>query len=536
MSDDEILGDHRWKRTTLVPPFVDSLGDNLEYVRWKTEMVPEILWIGTILEQYGPELTADIVIACADKAKSKFSNGTYILSSDYSDLTESDFEELRADLKSDHLEKIESSLQPLVKHYPDHPQTGLIGDQQEDDPLQDEEIDDQELSQIAELVTELSDRRSKLSMYAQGIYVGTMLMTGELKISKGVEFVDINEVFDYPDTPESRKAGSAVRAAVSSFQGIRSSDDERSDWATKFWERGFELTECIFPHELDEESNREEADQEANIKQPDEELFEKLASFGFEYEESLKHTIIDLWFEAPKDPEFTGKNEVLDGLLMRQVSLVSNLATSPSLWNTDIAGIIIRCMVENQITLEWFNQNGDKEDYKSFIDYGLGQEKLMLEHYQRLQDEIDVPNEIGVGLERMEDRLEAQRYKHLIPVDVGHWADKNTRQLAKEADCKDLYDLRFQQHNPAVHGSWDFIQQNYLVKCHNPLHQFHQIPQFQPLPKLPFAIVEAGNMMNRSLDSWREARGIDQEFEVLDLSESVREILSESESFEDMPL
>jgi len=140
------------------------------------------------------------------------------------------------------------------------------------------------------------------------------------------------------------------------------------------------------------------------------------------------------------------------------------------------------------------------------------------------------------ALEEIEKALEAERYKHLIPVDVGHWADKNTRTMAEEAGCKNLYDLRFQQHNPAVHGSWDFLSKYNLVRCQNPLHRFHQIPQFLPLAKIPFAVVEVGNLMKRSLDTWIEARGIEEEVEVMDLSETVRSYLQDSEYHTDMPM
>lgn len=524
MSEDgEILGDHRWQRTTLIPPFIDSFDETLEFVRWNSEMVPELLWVGLLLDELGPHRTADIIKACANEAQKQFSNGGYVLSNDYDKLSQSDFEKLREELDDDIIEDIEQVLGPVAAHYPSIPQANLLEGVTEED---EEDI----LTWIMGVVSEISMRRSELGMYAQGIYVGTMFETGKLKLASSVDFGDINEVFEYPDTSESKRVASSVRATVSAMWGINSSERDLSDWATRFWERGFDITECIFPHELEEDQDQ------TSIEEPDEEFFENLAAIGFEYEKELKHKIIELWVEAPKDPKFTGKNEVLDGLLMRQVNFATNLATSPSMWSADSSGIILRCMTETQITLEWLNQNGEEEDYKQFIEYGLGQEKLVQEHYKKLTStKDDISEELESGLKSMEELLEAQRYKHLIPVDVGHWADKNTRELAEEADCKDLYDLRFQQHNPAVHGSWDFLDKYNLVKCQNPLHQFHQVPQFQPLPKIPFVVVEAGNLMNRSLESWIEARGAEQDFELLDLSESVRNFLDESEYFDDMP-
>lgn len=526
MSDDnEILSDHRWQRTTLVPPFLNDFGDSLEYVKWKSEMVPEILWIGLLLQKHGPHRTAEVTRVVVEEAQNIFSDGDYILSSDYDDLSNSDFEELEKRLDEDILYDFRNGIFPLAKYYPTIPQASIL----EEVPKGDNE---DELVGIGKIVRDLSSRRSKLAMHTQGIYVGTLFETGKLKVTQGVDFGDLNEVFKYPDTDESQRVGSAVRATVSAVWGAEQSDDSQSEWATRFWERGFEISDCVFPQELEDQEDVDEP-----IKEPGEDFFEELTMIGLKYEEDLKSTIIELWTQAPIDPKFTGKNEVLDGLLMRQVNLVTSLAVSPRLLTVDIAGIILRCMAETQITLEWFNQNGNEEDYKKFIEYGLGQQKLVQEHMGKLLENKDSPpKRLEHGFEKMEEKLEAQRYKHLIPVDVGHWADKNTRELAQEAGCKDLYDLRFQQHNPAVHGSWDFIHQNNLVQCQNPLHQFHQIPQFQPLPRIPFALVEGGNIMKRSLDSWMQARGLNQEIEVFDLAETVREFIKESAYFDDMPL
>ncbi|RDZ90643.1 hypothetical protein DEQ92_22835, partial [Haloferax sp. Atlit-6N] len=147
---------------------------------------------------------------------------------------------------------------------------------------------------------------------------------------------------------------------------------------TALWERGFEVSECIFPFELEDEDSGEYD----SVEESDSEFFETIAAMGFDFERELKQTLAELWYKAPHDPEFTGKTEVLDGLLMRQVNLACTVAISPQTWSMDICGMILRSMAETQITLEWFNKNGTTEDYKQFIDHGLGQRKLILEHQQ----------------------------------------------------------------------------------------------------------------------------------------------------------
>lgn len=526
--DDEILSDHRWQRTKLVPPMLDAMGEQASFVRWKYELVPEIIWIGEIFRKSEPKRTVEIIQECAETAQELFGEENYVLARDYDHLDEAEIERLGDNLSNAIKSELSDHLSTLLRVYPSFPLAQIL-------EIDDEEPDDDDLTIIADAIDRLSDKRSPLAMKVQGIWIGTLMTTGQYRIADEVEFGDINDIFDYPDTEDSRKIGSSVRASVNAMHGVSMEDDSsnQSEWTIRFWDRGFEVSECIHPFELDQD----DPESDTGAEELDEEFFQDMVALGYEFEESLKETILDLWYQAPHDPEFTGRNEVLDGLLMRQVNLATNAAISPGLWTADTAGIILRCMTEAQITLEWFNQNGSIDDYKDFIDYGLGQNKLLLEHQRRMLDgmEPDDKEAIEDGFDRMEQSLEAQRYTYLLPVDVGHWADKNTRELATEANCKDLYDLRFQQHNPAVHGSWDFLYENNLVECHNPLHQYHRIPQFQPLPKIPFTVVEVGNLMNRSLDSWVQARGLEIEFEVLDLSEMARGYLNESGKFAGFP-
>lgn len=524
MSDgDEILSDHRWSRRKLVPPMLDVLGDDLALVKWKYEVVPELIWIAELLKKTTPQTTARIVEDCAANAQ-EVGDAGFVLLRDYDELGKDEIDRIRESVDDMTQSKLSQHLSTLTTVYPTLPIADLFDFSPEDEPT------DDDLQSIAETVHRLTPKRSPFAMKAQGIWVGTLAITGKLKIMEGVEFGDINDIFDYPKTEASKRVASSVRAAVNAFHGGLGGGESpsQSAWATKFWERGFEVSECIYPFEIEEDDTGEDD----SIDESDSEFYETIVAIGLDFERELKETLVDLWFEAPHDPEFTGKNEVLDGLLMRQVNLACTVATSPQTWSMDVCGMILRSMTETQIVLEWFNRNGTREDYKQFIDHGLGQKKLILEHQKRNLDRADSDDadELRQAFNEMEAALEADKYKFLIPVDVDSWSSKSTRDLAIEADCKDLYDLRFQQHNPAIHGSWDFIKDHNLVNCQNPLHQYHRIPQFQPLAKNPFGVIEAGNLMIRSLESWLEARGLeDSEFEIPNHPENIREFLSESE-------
>src|SRR5262249_45346466 len=82
-------------------------------------------------------------------------------------------------------------------------------------------------------------------------------------------------------------------------------------------------------------------------------------------------------------------NEVIGGLLARQLSLAINVAKSPSIWNAHILPIILRCMADVYITLCWISKDA-RARARQFVEYGLGQEKLAIEKFREsLSEETD---------------------------------------------------------------------------------------------------------------------------------------------------
>ena len=72
-------------------------------------------------------------------------------------------------------------------------------------------------------------------------------------------------------------------------------------------------------------------------------------------------------------------HEVVGALLARQVTLVSQLAQTPGAWNGHVAPLFLRPLVEAAITAAWILLDAPTRA-SSFVKYGLGQEKLLLEH------------------------------------------------------------------------------------------------------------------------------------------------------------
>lgn len=169
-------------------------------------------------------------------------------------------------------------------------------------------------------------------------------------------------------------------------------------------------------------------------------------------------------------------HEVVGGLVARQVTLATQLAMSPPIWNGHIAPIILRAMTDAYITLAWILAAPDTRA-DQFIKYGLGQRKLWLEHFKAdltAQGTSDVDNHPMV--KAATERLNSERFEHLTEVSVGSWSEQSVRQMADEAGCLDLYRMAYTPFSAAVHNMWHHIADYNLRRCHNPLHQFHRVP------------------------------------------------------------
>src|SRR5689334_2569634 len=105
--------------------------------------------------------------------------------------------------------------------------------------------------------------------------------------------------------------------------------------------------------------------------------------------------------------------EVVGGLLARQVTLATQLAGSPHIWNGHVAPLFLRAMTDACITLAWILEDPDTRT-DQFIKYGLGQRKLWLEHFKAeltAKGETDIENHPIV--KAATERLNSERFEHL---------------------------------------------------------------------------------------------------------------------------
>lgn len=209
-----------------------------------------------------------------------------------------------------------------------------------------------------------------------------------------------------------------------------------------------------------------------------------LIKFIQAYESYLISSFNELWSTVEIEYDKLEAYSVIGGLLSRQVTLSMQMARSPNVLNGHVAPLFLRAMTDLHITLAWIMLDLEERS-KKYILYGLGEEKLLVEHYKkRIEDLPDNPNNEQV-MQLVDFKLNwinSQRRDFFVEVNLGHWAQLDYRKMAQEAHCEDLYKFAYKPFSHGAHNMWPHVSIYNCKYCENPLHKHHLIPELFEAP------------------------------------------------------
>jgi len=223
---------------------------------------------------------------------------------------------------------------------------------------------------------------------------------------------------------------------------------------------------------------------------------EQLLKVVAKYIDIVREGLDERWKSIANELYEPESQEVIGSLLARQATLTIQLACAPQIWNGHIAPLILRCMTDAHITLAWILKD-PIDRAKRYILYGLGQEKLYIEHLKAGKTSGE-ESEVDQLIEVREGWLNSQRHDALTEVDVGAWSGMNTRDMAKEAGCTSLYNYAYLPFSGVVHSMWQHIALYNLKQCRNPLHKFHRVPTIAEAPLTPDFVYTSSKYVSRS--------------------------------------
>ena len=211
---------------------------------------------------------------------------------------------------------------------------------------------------------------------------------------------------------------------------------------------------------------------------------DKIREFIESYEDHLTKCFDELWDNIQIEYDKLEAYSVIGALLSRQVTLSIQMARSPGILNGHSAPLFLRAMTDLHIALSWIML--DLQDRsKKYILHGLGEEKLLIEHYKKeLEDNPDIHDK--ESLEAMIDLksrwINSQRRDFMVEVNLGNWAQLDYRKMSQEAGCESLYKFSYKPWSHAAHNMWPHVSIYNSKECSNPLHKHHMIPELFEAP------------------------------------------------------
>lgn len=475
----KILDGHKKVGNKFIPPAKHLI--NLSELTWIEDLLPELIWLGVLLENLGLkkgiEYSSYLISTVIEISKSDKPLDFAFISS-FKFLSKDETDQLINNLKEkDYYNRISQSLQNFINLYNNNNPLSFLTDPE----YKFEKIN--AIKEFKEILAKYFNRRTKSATIMQTIVPYSKMRAGKLHFASHIELPDYNAIVEDYESDKAKKAASSTRAFVNGNYG-HIEQTITKDWAKYFWNNGLNLEKLEIKELTDNEF----------VYEGNDDFYHQIVK----YEKYVDQAIIKRWNELPKDLYEHQVIEVLGAILARQATLAKRIARNPENWDFHIGPILLRAMIDVHISLAWILTDPQTIS-KKFIEYGLGQEKLQIEH---LEDENDSENDkplLDIMLDAKKSWLSDQRYSFLTTVDVGSWSGHSTRDIAEEAGCRNLYRFAYSPFSSCAHSMWNHIGKFNVRFSENPLHKYVRLPFDPDIPPNPETLINSAKYLLKSV-------------------------------------
>lgn len=132
----------------------------------------------------------------------------------------------------------------------------------------------------------------------------------------------------------------------------------------------------------------------------------------------------------------------------------------------------LRSLLEAYVTLKYLDATNDPALWQRYREYGQGQAKLAMLKLADAPDRAEF-----VSIELLRQVAGQDRAPLFVPINLGHWTNKDLRKLSEEAGVRDAYDRVYPWTSAFTHGNWAAVSAACTGVCMNPLHRLHAVLQ-----------------------------------------------------------
>ena len=176
------------------------------------------------------------------------------------------------------------------------------------------------------------------------------------------------------------------------------------------------------------------------------------------------------------------------------------------LFNSISGRSCVRVLIEDYIMMKYLVKNEEDHDniWRDYQLYGIGLYKLVLSRHRDGEAQI----ESHFDNKYIEALVNEFKDEEFIDMDTRYFDRQNVRLKAESVGEKDLYGLYYDYDSSFEHGLWGAIRESSLLKCNNPAHKYHCVPDIENQTRLKTVLPDCIMVMNKIVSFLDELYGI----------------------------
>lgn len=474
------LKDHGNPKNGILKSPINQIG-NITHYSWMKECFPDFIWIALIIDYYGRR-PAFTILSFIFKDINELSfelnslQLSYIFSLD--DEKQVEFYEIL----SRHID-IEV-LNPLTILFNNNECIFFEYFYKEGMPVE-------EKLEILENITDnYGHNKSDGATDVQYVILIFYIMIRQIiRFSKDVK-ITIDALYRYQKTNHEEWGMKIYRPSVRSMFGSLQGRiyEHNQEFIKLFWKELLEIGDCKLKYGIYENEYSIDEDFIEDIKVE----FQKL--------------IIDNMRSELEDSKFN----VILGSSVYALKILNELVEC-NLRNKVMGRLCLRIIIEIYIMLKYIDKKEDEKPdlWEEYQEYGIGKYKLILIKAR----EIDEFENSHLNPELLDLLVNEQIDEMFQNVDFRNFESKtNIREKAIEVDEKELFDIYYDYESSYAHGLWGAVRESSMLKCVNPLHLGHNVPDVQLNKNLADVLPDAVMVFKKLLSFINQYYSLSDEF------------------------
>lgn len=467
------LSEHKLYRRQgrVVAPFNDNLGDQLSLNSWTKERMPEYLWLGLILMDYGRReglQKAQVIL-------SKISNETEALSTPkLSEIFNLKIEEQKAIFQLI-LEDIEACiLSPLTVFY-----------RTSNYPVFNDFFNIPEISfekrviRVSDAIKIYSNHQSNEATDLRFLILCFLNFSKKIVIAPNLSHI-VQCLEEYPYISHDDERMRRYRPTVRSMEGGFTGKDDDIEFSNIFWQDIGMITKCN-PMTI----------------------IHKNSDVGYQlfienFQKILQYILHSYKSESLSNDKF----DVIVGSITYALKIFNEVHKN-SLGNSILGRHGIRTIIEILIILKYLikHELDNPKIWEEYKIYGIGKYKLIL-----LKARENKTNKSAHFSKSVADMLVNEiKWEEFIDVDLKYFDKQGIREKSIEVGEKFLYDLFYDYDSSFAHGLWGSVRESSMLICDNMNHPDHIIPDIFMAQNLPDVKADSFDVMDKLLSLLTQA-------------------------------